>query len=184
MFDSLQTTRRWRRFSRKYDKRRRKHEQSINREYRADLDELYARDQYFREAEGGLKVYRDTISKIETANTLQLLNWIEELGYPSEDVIGVGDSLEHLPRFNVVIERQTAVRKGYDFTEVLAKAVQQGKVAPQTAYLLDQQAGRNRYGSKVYIKINCTGCKKKEIEDLGTDEYLVKKISEKEQKNR
>ncbi|GHA67550.1 hypothetical protein [Pontibacter akesuensis] len=180
VFDSLQTTRHWRKFARKYKKRRRKYEENFNREYRADLDELYARDQYFRQAEGGLRVYRDTIRQIENANTLQLLNWIEERGYPNENIIGLADTLEQLPRFYITVQRQTATRKGYDFTEVLLKAVQQGNIAPQpVAYLLDQQAGRNRYGSSVYMRVDCTGCK--DTDELATKDYLVKKITPKEQ---
>ncbi|ARS36634.1 hypothetical protein [Pontibacter actiniarum] len=180
VFDSLRTTRHWRKFARKYPKRRRKYDERFNQELRADLDELYARDQYFREAEGGWRVHGDTIKQIEVANTAKLLDWIETYGYPGEDQIGVADTLEQLPRFSIVIVRQTLARKGYDFSDVLTKAVQQGRIAPQpVAYLLDQQAGRNKYGSRAYVRVNCTKCSEsEEMKKLG--DFLVRKLEEEE----
>ncbi|TPE45191.1 hypothetical protein [Pontibacter mangrovi] len=181
VLDSLEGSRRWRKFAKKYPKRRTKYEHTYNQELRADLDELYARDQYFRQAEGGMRVHGDTIRKIEEANTKLLLGWVKEFGYPGEDLIGVADTLEQLPRFSIVIERQTKMRKGHDFTEVLLEAVQQGRMAPQpAAYLLDQQAGRNKYGSRAFVKIHCRSCS--DDEELGQlDDYLVMKVSEEEQ---
>lgn len=175
VFDTLHTSRKWRKFVRKYPKRRGKFEETLNKELRADLDELYARDQYFRMAPGGLRVHGDTIRKIETANVKNLLAWIEEYGYPGEHLIGVADTLEQLPRFSIVMQRQTQARKGYDFKDVLTKAVQEGRMAPQpVAYLLDQQAGKNAYGSKAFAKVKCSNC---DAEDT-PKHYLVEKISE------
>lgn len=181
VLDSLRSTKHWKKFAKKYPKRREKYEQKLNKELRADLDELYARDQYFRQAEGGWRVHGDTIRKIEDANTKLLLGWVEEYGYPGEDQIGLADTLELLPRFTVVIERQTKARKGHDFTEVLTEAVQQGHIAPQAAaYLLDQQAGTSKYGSRVFAKINCGQCTGDD--ELGSlDDYMTTKISRKEE---
>lgn len=176
-FDSLRTTKQWQKFEKQYPKYRSQHEESLNKELRADLDELYARDQYFRLAEGGLRVHGDTIRKIETANVEKLLAWIEEYGYPGEQLIGVADTLEQLPRFSIVIQRQTKARKGYDFTDILTKAVQEGRMAPQpVAYLLDQQAGQNIYGSKAFVQVNCVKCKENEK----LKHYLVEKMSDEE----
>ncbi|RIJ37278.1 hypothetical protein [Pontibacter oryzae] len=175
VFDSLQATRHWRKFARKYPKRRRKYNEGFNQELRANLDELYARDQYFRQAKGGWRVHGDTIKKIEVANTAKLLGWIDAYGYPGEDQIGVADTLEQLPRFSIVIERQTKARKGHDFSDVLTKAVKQGRIAPQpAAYLLDQQAGRSKYGSRAFIKIDCDECA--ESDQIG--EYLTGNMDE------
>ncbi|WP_345157023.1 hypothetical protein [Pontibacter saemangeumensis] len=177
VFDSLRTTKAWKKFERQYPKNRSKFEETLNKELRADLDELYARDAYFRLAEGGLRVHGDTIRKIETANVENLLAWIEEYGYPGEQLIGVADTLEQLPRFSIVIQRQTKARKGYDFTEILTKAVKEGRLAPQpVAYLLDQQAGKGLYGSKAFVTVNCTRCKEQEK----PQRYLVEKMSEEE----
>lgn len=178
VFDSLRTTKAWKKFERKYPKNRSKFEETLNKELRADLDELYARDAYFRLAEGGLRVHGDTIRKIETANVEKLLAWIEEYGYPGEQLIGVADTLEQLPRFSIVIRRQTKARKGYDFTEILTKAIKEGRLAPQpVAYLLDQQAGKNLYGSKAFVTVKCTRCKDEEEKP---QRYLVEKITEDE----
>lgn len=181
VLDSLRDTRQWRKFAKKYPKRRDKYEQELNKELRANLDELYARDQYFRQAKGGWRVHGDTIRKIEEANTKLLLGWIEEHGYPGEDLIGVADTLELLPRFTIVIVRQTQARKGHDFTEVLKQAVQQGRIAPQVAaYLLDQQAGTDKYGARVFAKINCSKCANDEkLSSLSN--YMTTKISRKEE---
>jgi len=160
VFDTLQTSRQWRKFKRKYPRYRHKFEQSANLDLRADLDELYARDQYFRQAAGSLRVYRDTLQQIEAQNLKMLLQWIETYGYPGEELIGVADTLEQLPRYSIVIERQTRARKGYDFTSILTEAVRQGRIAPQpAAYLLDQQAGQSKYGTKAFVRLKCSSCK-------------------------
>jgi len=178
VFDSLRTTKAWKKFERDYPRNRSKFEETLNKELRADLDELYARDAYFRLAEGGLRVHGDTIRKIETANVEKLLAWIEAYGYPGEQLIGVADTLEQLPRFSIVIRRQTKARKGYDFTEILTKAIKEGRMAPQpVAYLLDQQAGGNLYGSKAFVTVQCTRCKDEEEKP---QRYLVEKIKEDE----
>lgn len=156
VLEPLQETRQWKKFKRKYPKRRREFRQSANLDLRADLDELYARDQYFRQAAGGLKVYGDTLRKIERANVQKLLSWINEYGYPGEALIGVADTLEEVPRFSIVIQRQTKYRGGYDFTDILTTAVHEGKMDPQAAaYLMDIQAGRNNHKAKALIKVDC-----------------------------
>lgn len=180
LLDSLASTRHWKRFKRRYKKRRRTYEEHANLYLRADLDELYARDQYFRQAAGGLRVYGDTIRKIETANVQQLLTWVDKYGYPGEDLIGVADTLEQLPRFTIVIQRQTKARKGYDFSTLLNDAVHQGKLSPQAAaYLLEQQQGRSTYGAKALVRVNCKSCgEDKELKQLGR--YMVADRSKEE----
>lgn len=179
VFDSLQTTKRWKKFGKQYPKRRKKYEETANLILRDDLDELYARDQYFRQAKGGLRVHGDTIRQIEVDNVTNLLNWINDHGYPGEALIGVADTLEELPRFSIVIQRQTAARDGYDFKGILAKAVKEGRIAPQpVAYLLDQQAGKIMYGSRAFAKINCKRCKEKDKNYEKMQGLLVEKMSE------
>jgi hypothetical protein len=180
VFASLQTSKQWRKFNKKYSKYRQHYEDNVNLDLRADLDELYARDQYFREAKGGLRVNGDTINKIEAANTKKFLQWVDKYGYPSETLIGVKDTIEDLPRFSIIIQRQTKARKGYDFSKILYDAVSQGKIIPQAAaYLLEQQEGVSKYGSKAYVKVSCSSCnEKKPLADLGR--YLEDKRSEKE----
>ena len=180
VFDSLQTTKQWRKFKRKYPKYRQQYEKQVNLDLRADLEELHARDQYFRQAEGGLRVYGDTLRKIEVANTRQFLQWVEQYGYPGESLVGVGDTLEQLPRFSIIIQRQTKARKGHDFSKVLTDAAKQGRLSPQVAaYLIEQQVGRSKYGSKAYVKINCSTCKEDDsLDDM--DSYLEEKRTEKE----
>lgn len=180
VFDSLQTTRQWKKFRKKYPKYRKKYEDQFNLDLRADLDELYARDQYFRQAAGGLRVYADTLQKIEAANVKRLLQWVDKYGYPGESLIGVGDTLEQLPRFSVVIQRQTKARKGYNFSPILEEAVKQGRIRPQVAaFLIEQQVGRSKYGSKAYINILCSNCGDEE-NMLQTGQYLEERRTEKE----
>lgn len=182
LLDSLAGTRHWKRFKRRYKKSRRAYEERANLDLRADLDELYARDQYFRQAAGGLRVYGDTLRKIETANVQQLLGWVEQYGYPGEDLIGVADTLEQLPRFAIVIQRQTKARKGYDFFPLLRDAVHEGKLAPQpAAYLLEQQAGRSTYGSKAFVRVNCSACEGDKEKPKYLGQYLLENRSEAEQ---
>ncbi|WP_439880472.1 hypothetical protein ACSX1A_15100 [Pontibacter sp. MBLB2868] len=180
VFSDLQKSRKWRKFRKKYPKYRREYREKVNEDLRADLDELYARDEYFRQAKGGYRVYGDTLQKIEKANTKRFLDWVEKYGYPGESLIGVADTLEQLPRFYIVIQRQTKARKGYDFTDMLTQAVEQGKMEPHAAaYLMDQQSGDNRYSSKPFIKVNCSTCKDDKTFE-GIDQYFEKSRTDRE----
>ncbi|WP_242923717.1 hypothetical protein [Pontibacter liquoris] len=183
LLDSLAGTKNWKKFNRKSKKYRRIYKRHVNLDLRADLDELYARDQYFRQAQGGLRVYGDTLRKIETSNVEQMLAWVEKYGYPGEDVVGLADTLEQLPRFSIVIQRQTKARKGYDFTPILQEAVHQGRLLPHAAaYLLEQQQGKSTYGAKVLFRVNCSTCEKdKKLKHLG--QYMVADRSKKELAN-
>ncbi|MCC9136425.1 hypothetical protein ACFSKU_06195 [Pontibacter silvestris] len=177
VFEPLHETRQWKKFKRRYPKRRREFRHAANLDLRADLDELYARDQYFRQAEGGLKVHGDTIRKIEAANVQKLLGWINQYGYPGEALIGVADTLEEVPRFSIVIQRQTKFRGGYDFSDILTTAVHEGKLAPQAAaFLMDVQAGRNNYKAKALVKVDCY----KTEDCIDADQYFQESLSQKE----
>ncbi|MDX5418494.1 MAG: hypothetical protein LPK09_04700 [Hymenobacteraceae bacterium] len=175
----------WKKFVKKYPKRRKEFREKTNIDLRADLDELWARDQYFRQAKGGLKAHGDTLRKIEAQNVKMLLAWISKYGYPGEKLIGIPDTLEQLPRFSIVIQRQTTARNGFDFTTVLTQAVHEGKLDPHAAaYLIDQQQGKNLYRSKVLAKVSCNKPKEceedEELEGIA-NRYLTHKISEEEE---
>lgn len=183
--EPLRAHKAWKKFAKKYPKRRKAFRENTNIDLRADLDELWARDQYFRQAKGGLRVHADTIRKIEADNVKTLLAWISKHGYPGEVLIGLPDTLEILPRFSIVIQRQTTARNGFDFNNVLTQAVQDGKLDPQAAaYLLDQQQGKNVYRSKVLARVICNkpeDCKDdEEFGDLSS-RYLVQRMSEEEE---
>jgi hypothetical protein len=185
VFAPLQEHKGWKKFVKKYPKRRKAFREKTDLDLRADLDELWARDQFFRQAKGGLKVHGDTIRKIEADNVKKLLAWISQHGYPGERLIGVADTIEQLPRFSIVIQRQTVARQGFDFTPVLTKAVREGHLDPHAAaYLMDQQQNKNLYRSKVLAKVNCNNPKDcaddKELGDL-SNRYLTQKISEEEE---
>lgn len=183
--DTLRAHKGWKKFVKKYPKRRKAFRENTNIDLRADLDELWARDQFFRQAKGGLRVHADTIRKIEADNVKRLLAWVSKHGYPGEDLIGLPDTLEVLPRFSIVIQRQTTARNGFDFKTVLTQAVQEGKLDPHVAaYLMDQQQGKNLYRSKVLARVICNkpeDCKDdKEFGDLSS-RYLVQRMSEEEE---
>ncbi|MFT2009207.1 hypothetical protein ACMA1I_11070 [Pontibacter sp. 13R65] len=154
-FKPLQESKKWRKFERKYPKHRRKYRDRVNLDLRADLDELYARDQFFRQAKGGLRMHADTLRKIEASNVKRLLSAIETHGYPGENLIGVGDTMELLPRFAIVIERQTRFMDGYDFTNILQEAVRQGRLAPHAAAFLIEKQGFGEYKTRALVKITC-----------------------------
>ncbi len=182
-FDTLRTSKQWEKFAKSYPKRRRQFKRKADLDVRADLDELYARDQYFRQAKGGLRVYGDTLRKIEASNVDALLKNIKKHGYPGENLIGVADTLEELPRFSVVIQRQNKLNNGHDFKEVLEQAVHEGQLTPHAAaYLIEQQEGRNLYKSKALVKVRCENpndCKgKKKLKTIGR--FLVEDLSKKE----
>ncbi|TXK37241.1 hypothetical protein FVR03_15675 [Pontibacter qinzhouensis] len=184
-FKPLQESKKWRKFERKYPRYRKNYRQHVNLDLRADLDELYARDQYFRQAKGGLRAHIDTLRKIEAANVGVLLRAIEKHGYPGENQIGVGDTLELLPRFAIVIERQTRFMDGYDFTKILQEAVQQGRLAPHAAAYLMEKQGFGDYKTRALVKISCgkpKDCENdKRLPDLS--KFMKEKLSETQEEN-
>jgi hypothetical protein len=175
-FMPLQETKKWYKFEKSYAKNRSKFRERADLDLRADLDELYARDQYFRQAKGGLRVYGDTIRKIEDKNVEFLLSVIEKHGYPGENLIGVADTLEQLPRFSIVIQRQTKPKKGYNFEPVLKDAVQNGRMRPQAAAYLIEQQGQGVYKSKAFVTVNCNKPENCEGADLA-GKYFVDNLN-------
>ncbi|MBB6612932.1 hypothetical protein H7F15_17965 [Pontibacter sp. Tf4] len=184
VFEPLYETKDWRKFEKKYPKYHRKYKRRTNQEVRAELDELYYRDRKYRFAEGGLRVYADTLRKIEDENVDMLLRTIARHGFPGEKLIGAGAAMEQLPRFSIVIERQTTAKKGFDFTPLLQEAVQQGNLTPQAAaYLMEAQAGNRKYKTIALVKVACTNPKDcegpKKLKLL--DKYLVERLSTREE---
>ncbi|MER2998074.1 hypothetical protein [Pontibacter populi] len=185
VFKPLHESKEWEKLQKKYPKYRKKFKRRANLDVRADLDELYARDRYFRFAEGGLRVYADTLRKIENDNVDNLLRAIQKHGYPGEKLIGVGDTIEQLPRFSIVIQRQTTAKKGFDFSEILKEAVQNGRLSPQAAaYLMETQKGTRYYKTRALVRVACTN--KKDCEGdkklKALNKYLVEDLSKKEEK--
>jgi hypothetical protein len=184
VFKPLHETKDWEKFLKSYPKRRDKYKRRSDLNVRADLDELYARDKYYRFAKGGLRVYADTLRKIENDNVDLLLRSIQQHGYPGEKLVGVGDTIEQLPRFSIVIERQTKAKNGFDFTDILKDAVQQGNLSPQAAaYLMETQQGNRKYKTRALIKVACSNKKDcegdKKLKSL--NKYLVEKLTDEEE---
>lgn len=184
VFKPLHETKDWEKFLKSYPKRRDKYKRRADLDIREDLDELYARDKYYRFAKGGLRVYADTLRKIENDNVDILLRNIQKYGYPGEKLIGVGDTIEQLPRFSIVIERQTKAKNGVDFTDILKEAVQQGNLSPQAAaYLMETQQGNRKYKTRALVKVACSN--KKDCEGgkklKGLNKYLVEKLTKEEE---
>lgn len=183
-FKPLHETKEWSKFLKTYNKRRAKYKRRADLDLRANLEELYARDKYYRFAKGGLRVYADTLREIEINNVDELLRLINKHGYPGEKLIGVGDTIEQLPSFSVVIERQTQAKKGVDFTAILRKAVEQGNLSPQAAaYLIEIQQGARIYKTRALVRITCSNVKDcegdKKLKTL--NKYLIENISNKEE---
>ncbi|MBC5775938.1 hypothetical protein H8S95_17820 [Pontibacter sp. KCTC 32443] len=184
VFKPLHETKEWDKFLDSYPKRRKKYKRHAELDIRADLDDLYARDKYYRLAKGGVRIYADTLRKIENDNVDILLRTIQKHGYPGEKLIGVGDTIEQLPRFSIVIERQTKAKKGFDFTDILKEAVQQGKLSPQAAaYLMETQQGVRKYKTRALVWVSCSNPKDcagdKKLKAL--NKYLVEDLNDKEE---
>ncbi len=183
VFAPLHDSRAWKKLEKKYPKHRRKYKRKADLDLRADLDELYARDRYYRFAEGGLRVYADTLRKIENDNVDILLRNIQKHGYPGEKLIGVGDTIEQLPRFSIVIERQTKAKKGFDFSDILKEAVQNGSLSPQAAaYLIETQQGNRSYNTRALVRVECSNNKdcegSKKLKKL--NKYLIEDLKQKQ----
>lgn len=125
-----------------------------NKRLRYIIDSIEAADQFFREKEGKYVMYMDTIKKIDASNAFFLVKFIEEHGFPSEDLIGVKDDTLNLqlPYYAIIMHQQNGSPSSVmNFSEILIKALRNGDIEPHIATeLIDRSNGTDVYGTEAY----------------------------------
>ena len=161
VFDPLKNQKKWRHFIKSYPSKRKKHLKSINRELRQEFELMKEQDQYFRKKEGTYEVYRDTISKIDSANAAKFLKIVEKYGFPDEQMIGIDNIYSIMPYDIVLIHNAQNASRYLQMTirnqlsAILLQAVQEGKLSPENYASLEDYATENQsYGSMAYIRVN------------------------------
>lgn len=115
----------------------------IDTALRSKSDQLYVRDQFFRQKEGSYKVYRDTINKIHSINMSYLLTLISKNGLPGEKEIGAQD-FSGWQGYDIVLHHNTQGRaKNKELTNLIPILIDQaiaGRIEPnKCSHYLEMQ---------------------------------------------
>lgn len=116
------------------------------------IDSLETADQFFRLKEGKYVVYMDTIKKIDASNAFNLVKFINEYGFPSEEMIGVTDTTLQLPYYAIIAHQQNGSPSSVmNFSEILRTALKNGEIEPHIGTeLIDKSDGTDKYGTEAY----------------------------------
>jgi hypothetical protein len=125
-----------------------------NRRLRSIIDSLEAADQFFRQKEGKYAVYMDTIKKIDASNAFSLVKFVDQYGFPSEEMIGINDDILtlQLPYYAIIAHQQNGSPSSVmNFSEILKTALKNGEIEPHIATeLIDKSNGEDEYGTEAY----------------------------------
>lgn len=126
----------------------------IDTQLKERLELLYQKDQLLRGRSDSYTTLDDTIKKIDAGNVSELLEIINDFGFPDESHIGLNDTLNlSLPHY-IVIRHQTPPYQIYNFTDILTKASKEGKLLPYIAsYLIDLVSGQDIYGFPIIFRV-------------------------------
>jgi hypothetical protein len=125
----------------KYNIKLRKTLDSMYNTYQSFLDKVYYREKPY-------SYYADTIKKTGESNIVSLYKFIDKYGFPSEDLIGIDSSLTK-QQYWFIIWNQTKNYNKFNFTKILTKALEEGKIETHTANdLIVQNFGHDLYHSQ------------------------------------
>lgn len=134
---------------------------NINKPLKEKIDSLGSIDQKFRVKKGSYKVYRDTISKIDSLNMEFLYELIALNQFPGENEIGIKNFLGW-QGYDIVFHhytQSTSLDKTKDkITPLLINLVLQGKLLPNKAsHWLEMQNGEFTAGVFDVLNFNVNG---------------------------
>ena len=132
-FMGIQQDPNWRNFEKEYLEKKRTFDLKINKSLKDKLAKIVERDQWFRVR--NTETFADTIVKVDKQNATELDYLLARYGFPSEDMIGCGESgmpVIQYP-FYSVIRRQTPEYQTINFSNHLMNAARTGKISPHTA---------------------------------------------------
>ncbi len=136
-------------FGKKLIKENKSSPKNYNSTYRKALDSLFEADQYFRNKEGNYVLYKDTINKIDKSNVAAFTKLIGKYGFPTEELVGVPDtSFIPIPyRTLIVHQLSNNPSRAFDYTELIKKALEEGKIETHlAAELISKSSGDDLYG--------------------------------------
>ncbi|WP_027385142.1 hypothetical protein [Chryseobacterium gregarium] len=127
---------------------------TIDQSYKKTLDSLHDIDQKFRNlSHGDYKKYQKEITQGDSIASVNLLRLIQKKGFPNEYNIGIEDKADlSLHKFYFIIWHQLATNnlssQKVNFSEELNKALNVGKISPQSAaFLYDLNNGSASFSS-------------------------------------
>lgn len=130
-----------------------------NKIIRRKLDSLSEVDQLIRKRKNSYQnsdFYKKELRQVDSSNTKYLLQLIDELGhFPSENIIGLGDSISHSPSFDLLIWHQAdRTKQSFNFANMLEKAVLNGNILPERASILMQlNDGSKNFQNDIVYKV-------------------------------
>ncbi|PHN05192.1 hypothetical protein [Flavilitoribacter nigricans] len=133
-------------------------DQTTNPEVIARLNEMSTRDQMFRHE---FETYRDTIWKIDAENAAELVDIVDEYGFPSDEMIGLFSPTANNQDYHLIFVHQMKNWKSdttlIDLRPMVMDAVRQGKMSPERAavyldFAESRIGGIGGYGSSGIIK--------------------------------
>ena len=132
-FMGIQKDVNWRNFEKEYLAKKREFDLKTNKSLKEKLANIVERDQSFRVRNP--EAFADSILKDDKQNATELDYLIARYGFPSEDMIGCGESgmpVIQYP-FYTIIRRQTPDKQTVNFSNHLMNASRSGKISPHTA---------------------------------------------------
>lgn len=142
-------------FPSKYLKRKIKCQQTLDFNYKKDLDSLFSKDQYYRNiSNGNYYNYKKQLTEADSITSATLVKLINKRGFPNEYTIGLGSANKmFFQNFYFIIWHQLATNlyssQKVNFSQILINALNEGKITPENAaFLLDLNNGKSQFFSK------------------------------------
>ena len=154
-FAAIQKDPSWRSFELKYLAAKRSAEARFNKRVWIDLDFMTRLDAKYRK--GNLILNSDSVKVIDQGNALRLEKLIERVGFPDEELIGLGTGgfpIIQYP-FYSVLRHQTGNYMTVNFSNSILNAVRLGKINPHIAVnILGTITGADTFFSRHVFKIS------------------------------
>lgn len=138
----------WLKVIKSYPSIKEEFDKSINQALRSKIEELFARDQYWRAKDPSYSILRDSTFKEDSLIMNELHNIIEEFGYPNEYKIGLffdnDTTIANSPIQIILLHNYTAsenYKVGRNWTEFLLKLTKEGSIPPHSFAYLNDRSG-------------------------------------------
>jgi hypothetical protein len=137
----------WRRLTDEYAGLRKEYMQNCNWEMRAQIEQLKARDQYWRKQDPDYTILRDSTFREDDRIMEEILEIFKE-GYPTEYEIGVFINSDTIlssdPLMVILLHNYTSnagYKKGVDLTDILYAFAREGQMHPHVFASLNDRSG-------------------------------------------
>lgn len=149
----------WKMFELAYPNLREKFESRVNHDYIKVLNDLQTRFKNFTNRKDAYTNYNDTIYNIHEANIKEFKLLIKKYGFPTEDLLGLKDSLHNYSYWDILFHDFNT--KKDRLSDLLLQAVKRGDFPVKFFTLLQDRLHRSDahpayYGHYTFIRFNST----------------------------